>query len=131
MPILRKSLSNRDRLWRAMRQLRRFDLRQLQLATATTETTAGKYVRGLCRSGYIAKRAGRYVLIRDSGPKPPRFRTSGAPHFTLIGVEDLNTRTRYGVEDGPDPGNSPRFGRHVPPQPKSRHWFRHKAGGAS
>lgn len=95
--------SNRERLWRAMRQLRGFDARQLQMVTETAEDTVQTFVNGLRRTGYLVKRGRRLMLIRDTGPRPPKLRTTGRPFFHLIGVEDRNTGARYGVDGGPEP----------------------------
>jgi hypothetical protein len=103
-----------------MRQLRRFDLRQLRTATATSYAVAWSFVSGLSRTGFVAKRNGRFVLVRDSGPKAPRLRVAAKPHDRLIGAEDLNTGIRYGVDGGEAPGPAAWACKRTPPEPKPR-----------
>ncbi|MEK7751854.1 MAG: helix-turn-helix transcriptional regulator [Acidobacteriota bacterium] len=95
--------SKRQRMWRAIRQLRRFDLGQLMIATEVSPRAVWEFTNGLRRTGYLVKRQKLHFLIRDSGPKPPRLRTNGRPYFRLIGAEDRNTGERYGADRGPEP----------------------------
>lgn len=77
----------RDRAWQSMRILRRFDVPSLSSTAEIGVANAGKYLRGLLRSGYIRiikpKSEGRkgghacYQLIRDTGPKAPRLQSNG------------------------------------------------------
>jgi len=100
----RPKASSRVRLWRAMRQLRRFDLRELQAVTETTEDTARSLVKALRRTGYIARRGQLLMLVRDTGPKPPRLCTAiQSAKRRLVGAEDRNTGVRYGIGNGPTP----------------------------
>jgi len=95
--------SKRQRMWKAMRQLRRFDLGQLIITTEVSSRAASEFASGLRRTGYLAKRGRMFLLVRDSGSKPPRLRRSGRPYFRLIGAEDRNTGARYGADRGPEP----------------------------
>jgi hypothetical protein len=122
-------LSSRVRLWRAMRHLRCFDMRQLMLATETRRSSAWLYVGALRRAGYLARHGTRLHMIRDTGPKPPRLLYIVLPCRTLVGVKDLNTGERYGLDGNPAPSPSRREGRRVPPDPKPRrlyHWRWHR-----
>jgi hypothetical protein len=122
----------RGRLWRAMRQLRRFDVRQLRIATATDYGSARQYVVGLLRTGYLVQRKDSLIIVRDSGPKSPRIRMKDGK---LIGAEDLNTGLCHGVDGGTPPGPAHRGIKRTPPEPKPRRqWHprwrqRRRAGG--
>lgn len=95
--------SMQERLWRAMRIRRSFKLKDLTLVTETTLDYAGKYVHVLRRSGFLNERGDRFVLVRDSGPKPPQVLfhyEAGQRH--RVGALDRNTKTTYGLD-----GNAP------------------------
>ena len=65
-------------LWRSMKVLGNFEVRELQIA-ATTELTAPSadetrdYCNHLCRAGYLKRNDGRFQFIRSryTGPRPP------------------------------------------------------------
>lgn len=69
----------RRKLWQAMRISKRFSLEELMLITDCSYPNTRRYVRRLLGAGYLrllheAKGAGEentYLLIRNSGPKPP------------------------------------------------------------
>ncbi len=70
------------RLWRAMRmQQTGFTPGELIALCAVPRKGVEKFVRGLTRAGYLrAERGGparRYVLLRDTGPMPPRVSRDG------------------------------------------------------
>lgn len=95
----------RTRVWRAMRQLRSFELRQLIAATETKRDTTSVYLRALRRAGYVVERGDRLVLVRDSGPHAPRILME--PYANRpVGVEDRNDGKRYGL-DGQQPPVAP------------------------
>lgn len=92
----------RSRLWKAMRMRSKFALADLLVLAATGDerdpsANAGRYLRALVASGYLSELrrtkggrqgsngAKRYVLLRDSGPKPPIVRRGG------VEVYDPNT----------------------------------------
>ena len=90
-----------------MRQLRSFDLPQLITATETTSETTRAYVHALRRSGYLVVRNKLFVLVRNTGPKPPRvLKDYMTSNKRRLGVEDRNTGERFGV-DGKDPPPAP------------------------
>ena len=71
----------RDRMWRAMRIQPGFRVQELIGLCDVPRKAAEKFLRPLVRAGYLrAEGAGparRYMLIRDSGPVPPRAGRSG------------------------------------------------------
>jgi hypothetical protein len=113
--------SHRERLWRAMRQLRSFDLRQLRMTTETAYHVATRFVRGLWLAGYIAKLdGGVLLLIRDTGPRPPRFRISASPGCELLGLVDQNSGEWFGIGGRLDPGPAKWQQRRTQPEPSPR-----------
>lgn len=80
-------LTDRERLWQAMRRLQTFDARELSLATGVDrrKTVLEEYLSGLVRAGILDKtppaRVGgfaRYALVRDTGVDAPRVRKNGS-----------------------------------------------------
>ncbi len=75
----------RERMWRAMRILRRFHMRELlQVAEVPRRKVAERFVQDLTRAGYlrVAERArgcdgSVYALIRNTGPFAPRVGCKG------------------------------------------------------
>lgn len=114
-----------ERVWRAMRQLRSFDLPQLIATTETTSETTRGYVHALRRSGYVVLRNKLFVLVRNTGPKPPRvLKDYMASNKRPLGVEDRNTGERYGVDGKePPPAPAPR----IVPRPIVRRPYRRRA----
>ena len=81
-------LTDRERLWQAMRQLRTFDTRELALAAKVDRrrTVIKEYLVSLVRGGILRRvpqsgpgNFARYELIRDSGVEAPRLRKDGSP----------------------------------------------------
>lgn len=82
-------------IWNAIRQLREFDIAQLEIATHIPQATLRSYVQALERGGYVAKSgtrrptrliagvtAGGYAiqswsLVRDVGAQAPYLRKDG------------------------------------------------------
>lgn len=78
--ILRRGPSQRQRMWIAMRVLKRFDLPTLMIAAEATRRAAATYINSLLRGGYLrsALRGNAtlgtwsiYVLMKRSGPVAP------------------------------------------------------------
>ena len=71
----------RDKMWRAMRMQPAFGIRDLIGLCGVRRKAAEKFLRPLVRAGYLrtegSNHSRRYVLIRDSGPVPPRAGRSG------------------------------------------------------
>ncbi|MDP2332441.1 MAG: hypothetical protein Q8M19_17265 [Reyranella sp.] len=99
-------LTMQERLWRAMRIQRFFDLGKLKAATESSLDTTRRYTLVLCRAGFLIarRRNDTFVLVRDTGPRPPKvlYRTDPGTH-TAIGVYDRNTDTGYGLDGNPPP----------------------------
>ena len=93
-----------QRVWQAMRVLRRFSTAELMMTTDASESAVMKYVRALARAGYLqcakprcSGRAGSrdvWQLTRDSGPLAPIRRWDGS------GVYDRNAGVAWPL-DGP------------------------------
>lgn len=101
----------RDSVWKAMRQLRRFTFAELEAVTETSHAGVRKYVCLLVKAGYarVATPArcvpgdsapAVYELIRNTGPVAPRM--------TLDGVFDANIANPYDTKPGK------RLNRHAP-----------------
>lgn len=104
----------RERLWRILRQQVKTTIPELiELAGTGREKdpdkNAAKYLWALAQAGYVVKMARRepgiapssigyvrYVLIRDTGPKPPTFRER------LYSVFDQNTGEEHRIERAPE-----------------------------
>lgn len=94
-----------------MRQLRRFDFRQLIITTEAGSDLARRYTGVLRRAGYVIRQGKRLVLCRDTGPKPPLVLRHKEPgKWFPIGILDRNTGECFGL-DGQAPPSLPR--RHV------------------
>lgn len=98
--------SRRDKLWRAIRQLRQFDTGKVALCTEDTHEFARRFMVVLRRSGYIVPNGGRskFRLARDTGPHAPMEMLD--ENRAMIGALDRNTGAAYGVDGGPAPGVS-------------------------
>ncbi|HEY9105239.1 MAG TPA: hypothetical protein VIN58_01080 [Roseateles sp.] len=90
----------KDKLWQSMRIMRGgFTPGELATVCEVGVTTAQKYLRALRRAGFVrlagkhtpgqAGSAGRFTLVRNSGPLSPIQHKRG-------GMYDRNTGTRYG-----------------------------------
>lgn len=80
-----KGLTNRERMWAAMREAREFTIYELCLNTAMPRGRARDYIVGLVRAGILGvipgKRRGNfdvYHLERDMGVNAPRVRRDGS-----------------------------------------------------
>lgn len=76
--------TGRYRLWQCMRQQRRFTHRDLAATAEVHHNTAAFYVNQLVRAGYVRVVAAQigiagsykqFVLIRDTGPRAPRWQS--------------------------------------------------------
>ena len=97
----------RDRAWHAMRIKRKFCIDDLVMLVAEgserdIESNIGKYVHALARAGYVrqlrVREAGlsltsngcvRWLLLRDSGPKPPIWRVGRNTVYDPNNEEDI------------------------------------------
>jgi hypothetical protein len=90
----------RERMWRAMRILRQFQMRELiQVAEIARVKAAERYVADLTRAGYlrVAEHArgckgSVYVLIRNTGPFAPRVGRKGLtldPNLEITRLREL------------------------------------------
>lgn len=75
-------ITNRSKIWSAMRYLKRFSLEDLQVTTEVIYRDCQQYAQELCKAGYLrvcAKESApgqrfTYLLIRDTGPLTPSAR---------------------------------------------------------
>jgi hypothetical protein len=107
----RKPSPLRDRMWKAIRQLRSFEVTQLAIATEATRGTALRFTRELRRGGYVRQMPRlKFRIVRDTGPKAPVLIRNEECH--QIGMWDRNECIAYGVD-----GNAPpeKFWLHWPP----------------
>lgn len=86
VPRRRRRQTARDRLWSAIRILRKFGLADLEMMTAASRANVMRFVNVLERTGYLAplrREPGtaptsqgyrRWLLVRDTGPDAPVFR---------------------------------------------------------
>ena len=81
---LQKENTGADRLWKAVRVLRRFNQTDLVVTTGETPSNVWSFLRRYIVAGYLQKatrpnrRAGGeavYALIKDPGPKRPPYKT--------------------------------------------------------
>ena len=113
-----------NRVWRAMRQLRSFDLGQLIIATETKRPYTQAYADALLRSGYLVARNGKLLIVRDTGPKPPQvLKDYMVSNKRALGVEDRNTGERFGI-DGAEPPARP--AEKIVPRPIRRRPYRRR-----
>jgi len=67
----------REQMWRSIRILKQFSLEDI-VATSNTEEqiiskeTARKYLRYLVYAGYLVRDGSIYILVKNTGPKPPQ-----------------------------------------------------------
>lgn len=89
----------RERMWRAMRILRRFRLRELlQVAEVPRRKAAERFVQDLTRANYLSVAepargcdGSVYALIRNTGPFAPRVGRKGL--LLDVNLEITNLRT--------------------------------------
>ncbi|MGO1072592.1 hypothetical protein [Lysobacter sp. CA199] len=96
-----------DKIWRAMRMLRRFTVDELVAVVETsTFRTVGSYASVLARTGFLRVWKGpstgrrgqppkHYQMVRDSGPIAPSFVKYGTTLY------DHNTDTEYPIDASP------------------------------
>jgi hypothetical protein len=95
----------KDKLWQSMRIMRGgFTAGELATVCEVGVTNAEKYLRALRKAGFVrlagkhtpgqAGSAGRFTLVRNSGPLSPIQHKRG-------GMYDRNTSTRYGNDGLP------------------------------
>lgn len=101
--------SQRERLWRAIRILRNFDLPRLMMSSEATRRSAEDFVNVLCRAGYlrIATRGNSmrgiwsiYQLARPAGPLCPSVRQRPGPHGLVRELFDPNDGSSHDVSPG-------------------------------
>lgn len=90
----------RQRLWSAMRVLKRFDLVQLRIAADVTEANAKNFLRIMTRAGYChitpAAMSGHLSWAlgpRHCGPLPPAVHYLRGPCTSIMRVTDRNDGT--------------------------------------
>lgn len=89
----------RERMWRAMRMLRQFGMRELlEISGVERRGAAEKYVAALVRAGYlkIAQHArgcngSVYSLVRNTGPFSPRVGSKGLSLDPNLEIARLRT----------------------------------------
>jgi|GEM_PF-7089170 len=92
----------RERVWRAMRMLRRFTIPDLAATAEAGANNVQHYLIALERADYVRVAAPRrsgvkgghavYVLARDTGPHAPRVRGDNT-------VADFNVQTEEGTHE--------------------------------
>lgn len=99
--------TGRDRIWRAIRISRKVSLADIETLTGVSHANAARMVWALERAGYLAPLRPepgtaptsngfrRWLLIRDSGPAAPVYRSA------LGVVHDRNTGEDYAVGGAP------------------------------
>lgn len=76
-------LTDREKIWAAIRELKEFDAHTLALASKVSRSKINDYLPGLEKAGFLqAKRAGfgkfnKYTLIKDTGAQAPRVKKNG------------------------------------------------------
>ena len=93
-----KPRSTRQRIWSAVRVMKKFDLVEICFAASVNRSIARRILNELTRAGYLARtdRAGddhpRWRLIRPSGPHHPRIEYEGR---TVVALIDRNSGKRF------------------------------------
>ena len=85
--LYRRQPRARDRIWFAIRVMRRFDIPSLEAAAEAGRSNTQKYVFALTRAGFLrkvfdgesGKKGGHavWMLVRDPGPMAPRLQRDG------------------------------------------------------
>jgi len=75
----RNKVTDRDRIWRAIRAKRRFSRSELEITTGCNLGSVVEFTKLLAREGFIRSigRSGRekvWMLVRDHGPKRPKIK---------------------------------------------------------
>lgn len=109
-----RAATARERIWAAMRVLKRFDLPQLMMTAEAKRRSCDDFVNFLSRAGYVrclnhpvTRRGGgnlafartwsTYQLIRNTGPKAPIVTNTRGCERRLV---DLNTGASVPLGDG-------------------------------
>ena len=90
----RRTGSQRERIWQAMRILPSFDGVELAMAAAANPSVAANLVRELKRAGYLRccfNQPGRWTKSRPFGLLPPAISREGLGHQTRVVLRDRNT----------------------------------------
>lgn len=84
---MKVQVNARYHAWQSMRMLRQFTISELVATAEISASNIDKYLRVLRACGYVrttqAKRNGskgghqRYLLVKDTGPNPPRCWSNG------------------------------------------------------
>jgi len=99
----------RERLWSAIRVLKRFDLPQLLMSAGASRRSTEDYLNCLQRAGYVrCERRGnsmsgewsRYSLARNTGPKSPRVTHRATGDGRVRELVDPNTGERCDISPG-------------------------------
>ena len=95
-----KPRSTRQRIWSAVRVMKRFDLVEVCIAASVEKRAARRFLNQLTRAGYLARtdRAGddhpRWRLTRPSGPNHPGVEYAGR---TVVALVDRNSGQRFAL----------------------------------
>jgi hypothetical protein len=95
-----KPRSTRQRIWSAVRVMKRFDLVEICFAATVEKRAARRVLNQLTRAGYLARtdRAGddqpRWRLTRPSGPRHPDVEYVGR---TVVALVDRNSGERFAL----------------------------------
>lgn len=105
--------TQRELMWRAIRQLRVFDATKIAVCSEVTPELARRFIALLRRAGYVVRNGGRTSrLVRNSGPKPPVFIQS-RPDRVIVGLLDRNDGKVYGLDGVAAPPTSPALLQHA------------------
>jgi hypothetical protein len=103
---------SRGYLWKALRLRRSATAREIATITERPKKSVQVDLRYLRRTGYVRLEGKTFVLIRDSGPKPPMYLFD--TDHQLIGAMDRNDQQIYGVDGKKPPASIRHRGNWVP-----------------
>lgn len=95
-----KPRSTRQRIWSAVRVMKRFDLVEICIAASVEKRTARRFLNQLTRAGYLCRtdRHGddqpRWRLSRPSGPTHPGVEYAGR---TVVALIDRHSGQRFAL----------------------------------
>lgn len=105
-----RTTTMRQRLWIAMRVLKRFDLPTIMMTAGASRRSAEDYINVLCRAGYVHRTyrgnamTGEwsvYLLVKRSGPRAPAVSHRKGDGGELIReLVDHNDGSRHDVSPG-------------------------------
>jgi hypothetical protein len=72
------AVTNRDRVWAAMRQLKEFTALNLRKASQVDAYLVRDYIKCYLASGHIEARGQQYLLVNDAGIEAPKIRRDGS-----------------------------------------------------